>query len=325
MKSPVFSLFLTCSLLPLFPALAQETPPAAPPKATAVVTSAEEDEVEGVIIKKDAVFVEEAEGKPVATYQSADIYAPEENLDGKRPMLVYVHGGGWSSGDKESAKEQGIFFAKKGYVFVSINHRLAPASRHPAQVEDVLAALAWVQTHGHDFGGDGQRLFLMGHSSGAHLAALAATHAGLSQKSGFKREGLLGLILLDGGAYDLKKRVEAIPADDAKAKAKMEAVFNLDDAAVKDASPLSQVAKGQTYPHVLAVHIPNPATQGQASALVKAVTEAGGKGEVLEAQNKDHSTVFSEIGKDKDAVTEKILALLKSESEAADKTPLKNP
>ena len=106
--------------------------------------------------------------------------------------MVYVHGGGWKRGDKSRVGEKVEFFTGRGWVFVSVNYRLLPEGAHPANVNDVARALAWVHDHATDYGGDPDRLFLMGHSAGAHLAALVATSEGASPRGGEKsidREG----------------------------------------------------------------------------------------------------------------------------------------
>ena len=86
-----------------------------------------------------------------------------------------IHGGGWRTGDKANQsqrRQKATFFAGNGFVYVSVNYRLSPAVRHPAHVEDVAKALSWIVDHIASYGGDPKRIFLMGHSAGAHLAAL---------------------------------------------------------------------------------------------------------------------------------------------------------
>ena len=105
--------------------------------------------------------------------QRLDVYALN---DAKRaPVMVYVHGGGWRRGDKSAVGRKAQFFTGLGWVLVSTNYRLLPEGKHPTNVQDVAQALAWVHDHVAEHGGDPERIFLMGHSAGAHLAALVAT------------------------------------------------------------------------------------------------------------------------------------------------------
>lgn len=106
---------------------------------------------------------------------------------GPFPVVILVHGGGWGSGDKAGSDKPGNgaditpWFApltQAGFVWVSINYRLAPKHRWPACLEDVQAAIRWVKRHAADYGGDPARIALFGHSAGGHLACLAALQAG---------------------------------------------------------------------------------------------------------------------------------------------------
>ena len=103
-----------------------------------------------------------------------DVYRPREGVE-KAPVLLQVHGGGWTVGDKE---HQGIplmlHMAARGWVCVAINYRLSPRDAFPAHLVDVKRAIAWVRAHGASYGADPSFLALTGGSAGGHLAALAA-------------------------------------------------------------------------------------------------------------------------------------------------------
>jgi pectinesterase len=94
---------------------------------------------------------------------------------GPFPAVIFVHGGGWSGGDKTGGNDP-LFvpLAQKGFAWFTINYRLAPKHHHPAPVEDVEAAIRWVKAHAAEFKVDPQRLALVGESAGGQLVALAA-------------------------------------------------------------------------------------------------------------------------------------------------------
>jgi acetyl esterase/lipase len=96
-------------------------------------------------------------------------------LDGRAPVLMQVHGGAWQAGDKRGQAEPLLgYLAQRGWVCVTVNYRLAPASRWPSMVVDVKRAIAWVREHISGHGGDPDFIAITGGSAGGHLAALAA-------------------------------------------------------------------------------------------------------------------------------------------------------
>jgi acetyl esterase/lipase len=104
-----------------------------------------------------------------------DIYRPADGHASKAPVLLQVHGGGWTIGTKD---QQGIplmhHLAAKGWVCVAINYRLAPRDPFPAQIIDVKRAIAWIREHIEEYGGDPDYIAITGGSAGGHLTALAA-------------------------------------------------------------------------------------------------------------------------------------------------------
>jgi acetyl esterase/lipase len=89
-------------------------------------------------------------------------------------VLLFWHGGGWTSGCKEWMHFNAPPFIAAGVTFVCAGYRLAPAHVFPVAYEDCMRAVAWVRNHAADYGGDPARLFVGGHSAGAHYAALLA-------------------------------------------------------------------------------------------------------------------------------------------------------
>jgi acetyl esterase/lipase len=132
--------------------------------------------------------------------QKLDLYLPD--APSKAPVMVYIHGGGWAKGDKAAVGLKPAFFNGKGWIFVSVNYRLLPEGKHPANVGDVALALAKVHDQVAEKGGDPGKLFVMGHSAGAHLAALVATLAsvGVPVHAVTDDPDAVSLLLLQGAA-----------------------------------------------------------------------------------------------------------------------------
>ncbi len=106
-----------------------------------------------------------------------DVYAPRPSAT-PAPVVVFFYGGGWTSGSKAMYRFVGAELAARGMLVVIPDYRLYPEVRFPAFMDDAAAAVAWTHANASRFGGDPHRLFLMGHSAGAHIATLLALDAG---------------------------------------------------------------------------------------------------------------------------------------------------
>lgn len=128
-----------------------------------------------------------------------DIYTP----DGAKqaPTVVFFYGGRWTEGDKGDYKFIGKALASRGFVAVIPNYRKYPQVRFPIFVEDGARALKWVHGNIYKYGGSSQKLFVMGHSSGAHIAAMLALDEEFLKAVGGSRNWLKGMIGL-AGPYD---------------------------------------------------------------------------------------------------------------------------
>ncbi|HLH39283.1 MAG TPA: alpha/beta hydrolase [Bryobacteraceae bacterium] len=139
--------------------------------------------------------------------QKLDLYLPK----GKRsfPVMVFLHGGAWRSGDRSQYTPLGARFAAAGIGVAIPDFRLMPKDPYPAQPEDAATAFRWVQRHIGEYGGDPARIYLAGHSSGGHLASLVA----LDPKYGLERGAICGVISISG-LYNVGSLAEFQNADD---------------------------------------------------------------------------------------------------------------
>ncbi len=97
--------------------------------------------------------------------------------EGKFPVVLIVHGGGWMTGDRETDIVPVFAPVATNFTWFTISYRLAPTNRWPACFDDVQTAIRWVKAHAAEFKGDPNRLALLGYSAGGHLVTLAGTHA----------------------------------------------------------------------------------------------------------------------------------------------------
>ena len=133
--------------------------------------------------------------------QKMDIYLPPDTSTTKHGVVVFFYGGRWTSGSKADYAFVGSAFAKAGYVVVIPDHRKYPAVRFPSFVQDAGKAVAWVDSNIEMYGGDAARIFVAGHSSGAHLGALIAADARYLETEG-KQQSTIKAFAGMAGPYD---------------------------------------------------------------------------------------------------------------------------
>lgn len=145
--------------------------------------------------------------------QLLDVYSTDaKNL----PVVVWIHGGGWQTGDKTDVQIKPKLFNDNGYVFVSINYRLLPDVEMGDIIRDVAKAIGWVHEHVSDYGGNPNQMYVMGHSAGAQLAALICIDERYLKAEGVALETIKGCVPVDGDTYD-------VPAIIATAEARWQA------------------------------------------------------------------------------------------------------
>lgn len=217
------------------------------------------------------------------------------------PAVIWVHGGGWATGDKRGkAIDKKVAWAGElGAVLVSVNYRLATPGSDvgwPDIGEDVAAATAWVLDHADVLGVDPSRVALMGHSAGAHLVTIVATHPDLLRDVGVDRAEIACVVALDSASYDLT-------AEDQDSRALIRSAFGTDPTTLADASPILQLQLDPGgVPDTLVVTRGSAARVGMAEELAAAIRATGATSEVLDATPYTHEEVNTLLGTADDAV-----------------------
>jgi acetyl esterase/lipase len=137
-----------------------------------------------------------------------DVYVPASAALEPRPVIVFWHGGRWREGDKADYRFVGAALAESGYVTLVANYRHYPRVKMPGFMHDAAQATLWAAAHAQDYGGTPQRLYLMGHSAGAHLAALVTLDPRYFAAAGKGTPHIAGVIGLSG-PYDFLPLLEA--------------------------------------------------------------------------------------------------------------------
>ncbi len=254
----------------------------------------------GVEVQRDIVYYEGPEADP-AKHQ-LDLYLPAGQA--RFPVVVFVHGGGWTSGSRRNHANVGQALAARGIGVAAIDYRLSdggPASvTHPAHVTDVARAVAYVRAAMIVRGIPAGEIFLMGQGAGAHLAALAATNPRFLGLVGLSPGDVRGVVGLSG-SYALD------PGSRAYAN-----VFGLDPALRVDASPLDHVS-GDDPPHLLLYADDDlPRRDAEAQALAAALRRTGVHAAADAVAGRDFETLLAAIGRPGDPTTDRIVAFVGS-------------
>ena len=234
-----------------------------------------------------------------------DVYLPAKT---NQPVavLVHIHGGGWEIGDKKLMKSTGLFYASQGVLFITPNYRLSPKVQHPAHTEDCAAALAWAFSHAAELGGDKSRIFLSGHSAGAHLAALLGTDPAYLQKYGLKITDPAGVIPVDTASFDLTS-----DENEKLVKGMVKTSFGEDAQVLKAASPLHHVGEKQSYPRFLIFNTTNRAAAAEGGKkFADKLKSVGGNARFVPVSNHTHGEMASGMFDPADPVGSVILKFI---------------
>ncbi len=234
--------------------------------------------------------------------RSLDVYSPVEGKG--HPVVVWIHGGGWKKGDKGGLLEKAKGFVERGHVFVSINYRMLPDVSLGEMMGDVAQSIRWIRDHVSEHRGDPDALIVMGHSAGAHLAALVCTDRKYLSAAGVPMSCLKGCVPVDVSAYDIPKRIRDL---DDGISSNFRSVFGVDEGVQRDFSPVTHVREGVGIPPFLILHVATRMdTREQAHWLASALTRSGIRAKVYAAEGKNHGSIGGDLGKTGDASTDEV-------------------
>jgi acetyl esterase/lipase len=235
-----FLLLVTLFLMSATPLVAEPTTrPATQPTTQPKIT------LPGVAIDSDLHY-----GPAAGRGQLLDLYRPEKSA-GALPLIVWIHGGGWSGGDKQGCPALGMI--PRGYAVASLNYRLTNEAIYPAQLLDCKGAIRWLRAHAKQYNIDPERIGVWGASAGGHLVALLGTSGDVKELEGDV-----------GGNLDQSSRVQCVcdwfgPTD-------MSVFFQQAESgpnkfkADPDHSPIAGLFGGPVPQHLELVKLGNPLT-----------------------------------------------------------------
>ncbi|MDP9421522.1 MAG: alpha/beta hydrolase [Pseudomonadota bacterium] len=262
---------------------------------------------------RKAVGERAAASSPLApgTVEHAYGADPKQRLDlvrpagvTKAPVLLFIHGGGWSIGDKRhAAAPKAKHFTAKGWAFASANYRLVPQATVEQQAADIASAIAWLRVNAASQSLDPDRIVLMGHSAGAHLVALVGTDPQFLKTAGVPLSAVKGVVLLDGAGYDVPTQASA---EMNIVRPMYEAAFSKDPKRQAALSPTRHAAAPNVSRWLILPIERRQDSQAQSKGLADALTRAGSSAAVVAVPGESHGSLNKGLGEAGDFATGQI-------------------
>lgn len=229
---------------------------------------------------------------------SLDIYH-FKNVTSQSPVVIWVHGGGWRKGDKTDRLNNKLnLMSEEGYIFVSVNYRLSPypGSSDPNRVmypihnNDVADAIKWVYDNINIYGGDNQKIALVGHSAGAHLVSLTATSNQFLPQRGISLDTIKGVVSIDTEGYNVSQRIEEDQSNLYKN------AFGVDPDILFEASPINNISPEKKYPKFLILKRGSINKTANSLAFIDKLQTSGVDVSVVDGSKYDHNGINRAIG-----------------------------
>jgi acetyl esterase/lipase len=227
--------------------------------------------------------------------QRFDVYMPPHAQHA--PVILLVHGGGWSRGDKAMrnvVQHKVARWVPRGFVVISTNYRMLPDTAPLQQAQDVARALALAQRRAAEWGGERRGFILLGHSAGAHLVALLAAAPSIARERG--AQPWLGTVALDSAALDVVQIMQS------RHLRLYDRAFGGDRAGWLAASPLQQL-QAPAAPFLAVCSSRRADSCPQAQAFVDKAVALGTRAQVL-PEDLSHEQINEQLGADGDYTTQ---------------------
>lgn len=259
------------------------------------------------------VFYGSDASQPDHELQTLDVYwsrSPAKRLE-KRPVIIYLHGGGWAFGDKSDINGKADHFVPNGFGFVSINYRLRWDYQLFDQLEDVVAAILWVRKNATTYGFDDSRVVLMGHGAGGHLASLIGTDGRHLKGQGLSLKDIRAVVAIDSLSFDIPRVLKELGSFVQRRQHRL--VFGEEITVQNEASPIHHVRPGKYIPGFALLYAPdNEGSTLQAQAFAKALNDAEINAVMISGNSESNFSINVEIGSAGDVPTGALMAFLRA-------------
>jgi len=241
----------------------------------------------GIGIKRDISY----RGQSQNVRNFLDVYYPK-NTETAKDVLVFIHGGSWNSGKKDTYWWLGKNMARKNVISVIINYSLSPKSQYEQMAYDCSEALKWVKDSIATYGGSPDRIFVMGHSAGGHLAALINNDPRFFKQAGISNP-IRAVILNDGFGLDMFEYLNA--AEKNEQTESFLNTFSKDEELWKIGSPMFYLENVQNPFLIFVGEHTYPAIKLQSDRLYKDLLKANKPTEINIVKHKKHIGMISQM------------------------------
>jgi acetyl esterase/lipase len=210
-----------------------------------------------------------------------DLYVPKGKKD--VPVMVFVHGGGFTVGIKDQYGFVGEVLASRGIATAVISYRLSPKATYPGHVQDVARAFAWVRAHAGEYGGKADKIFISGHSAGATLVAMLGADPAYLKDAGESLDHIAGVIPISGSFTQSSR------------SGMFQGAVPVDAEVLRNASAINHVAGAHPPFLILYGDKDLPRTGQDAAQMAKALVAAGNSADVHEIADHAHMDMITGI------------------------------
>jgi acetyl esterase/lipase len=260
---------------------------------------------------KDLPYVDGPDADPAK--HKLDLYIPKDAK--KAPVMMWIHGGAWSIGDRSWYAEHGRRFAEEGILLAAISYRLSPKVKHPAHIQDCARAFAWLQANVAKYGGDPDRLFVSGQSAGGHLSALLALDPSWLRALQVPDGSIKGAIPMSG-IYS----IPVLPAGTRGLMSMFPDSFGSDPETCRAASPVTHI-ENLGFPMLMITETLDPGfVRMNAKKFQAAAEKAGLKSfTAMDAEDRNHfSIVLKLAAKTEDPIRTAMVEFIRKRSKELD-------
>jgi acetyl esterase/lipase len=261
---------------------------------------AAQDRAASYSVEKELNLVYNAARDADPVKHKLDFFVPKGAKD--YPVMMFVHGGSWKSGDKDRYTALGENFARQGIGTAIINYRLSNGKgtvRHPDHIKDVAKAFSWVKENAKKYGGNRDKLFVAGHSAGGHLVSLLATDESYLKAEKCTVKDIRGVVAVSG-VYTISNLVPLFHDP-----------FGKDPEVCKAASPMNHV-NGKHPPFLIAYGTKDlPLLDTMAEQFGRKLQDCKCEAKLMKLE-RDHISIVVEMGtKADDPLTRAMVEFIK--------------